>query len=78
MTKITAIPLNNAPTKQDALDVVESLKQAIESGQLVAFAAVGIEENDNTSIWCFSTRPVSRLRMLGAMHHMLHSYENEC
>lgn len=78
MTNITAIPLNNAPTKQDALDVVESLKQAIESGQLVAFAAVGIEENDNTSIWSSSTRPVSRLRMIGAMHHMLHSYENEC
>lgn len=61
--------------KSDALDVIDSLRAAIESGQIKAFACVGIEPDHNTRMWSSSTAMTSRLEMIGAMTHLLHCYE---
>lgn len=74
--KLLTLPAQT--NKKDALEVLESLKKAIEDGEIIAFGCVGISEDDNTSLWSSSVKPVSRLRMIGAMNHMLHSYEDGC
>lgn len=63
--------------KSEALAVIDSLRAAVESGEVKAFACVGIEPNHNTQMWASSTQPTSRLELIGAMHHLLHSYESE-
>ena len=59
----------------DALAVLDSLRAAVEAGEIVAFACVGIEPDDCTRMWSSATRPTTRLKIIGAMAHMLHSYE---
>lgn len=59
-----------------ALKVVESLRQDLLNGRIVAFAGVGIEEDDTTRMWCTATAPVSRLRCMGAIAHLLHMYQH--
>lgn len=58
----------------NALEVVDDLRRAVLSGRVVAFAAVGIEENDATIAWSSCTQDVSRLRVIGAIAHLGHSY----
>lgn len=65
-----------APDKQRALDVLDDLRKKIESGQVIAFAAVGIEPDDSTLFWTAATLGVSRLRLLGAMAHLQHCYHD--
>jgi hypothetical protein len=76
MSNIHAIPLSCATTTE-ALKTIDSLKEAIESGEIVGFAAVGIEPNDNTRMWTTTTMPISRLRMIGAMYHLLASFRED-
>ncbi len=75
MTTLRKLP--PADNKEDALKVIESLRQAGESGDIVAFAAVGIEPDDCTRMWSATTRNVTRLRMFGAMAHLLHSFMHD-
>ena len=72
--KIRLLP-KKPTTKKEALEVLQSLKEAIENDSIVAFAAVGIEPDDITRMWASTTVPVTRLRMIGAMYHMLHLFE---
>lgn len=73
-TKIRLLPRHRL-WKVLSLAVLASLKEAIETEQIVAFCAVGIEEGDETRMWSATTKPVTRLRMIGAMYHLLHSFE---
>lgn len=66
-----------AHDKSEALAVIDSLRVAVESGEIKAFACVGIEPSHNTQMWASSTQPTTRLELIGAMHHLLHSYESE-
>lgn len=59
-----------------ALGVLDDLREAVIAGRVVAFAAVGIEADDATRMWASSTADVSRLRVMGAMSHMLHMYSH--
>lgn len=63
--------------KSEALAVIDSLRAAVESGEIKAFACVGIEPDQSTKMWASCTRRTTRLEMIGAMFHMLHSYEVE-
>lgn len=63
--------------KTEALAVVDSLRAAVESGEIKAFACVGIEHGHNTQMWASSTKPTTQLELIGAMYHLLHSYEAE-
>lgn len=59
-----------------ALEVLENLRQAVIEGKVVAFAAVGIEPDDTTRMWCSATENVSRLRVIGAIAHLGHMYDH--
>lgn len=55
------------PTKEHALEAVESLRKKVESGEVVAFIAVGIFDDDTIEGFCGSSKPVTRLRLHGAV-----------
>lgn len=57
-----------------AIEVLDQLREQILSGQVIAFAAVAIEPDDTTTAWSSCTRPVTRLRMMGAITSLLHGY----
>lgn len=59
---------------RDALEVLDTLRAAVESGEVIAFACVGIEPDDCTRMWSSATKKVTRLRMMGAIHNLLHYY----
>lgn len=76
---MTASVLALAPKvidRADALEVLDSLKAAVEKGEIIAFAVVGLEEDDTTRMWSAAIRGVSRLRMLGGIYTLLHNYTN--
>lgn len=52
---------------EGALEVLESMKQAIISGEIVAFTAAGVSSDDDIVLWCGSTEGISKLRMIGAL-----------
>lgn len=60
-----------------ALEVLESLRLAIVSGQIKAFAAVGIEPDHCTRMWSAQVQPTTKLEMIGAMTTLLHNYQND-
>lgn len=69
--KVVALPLGD---KSAALEIVESLRQAVESGQIKAFACVGIEPDHSARMWSACTLPTTRLEMIGAITSLQHSY----
>lgn len=70
MTTIHAI--KPATDTASALEVLDRLREQVLSGQVVAFAGVAIEPDDVTTRWQFTTRPVTKLRMLGAISSLQH------
>lgn len=54
-------------SKQDLLEVIEDLRQKAESGEIIAFTAVGIKPDDNCLQWSASRGGVTKLRLLGAV-----------
>ena len=54
----------------EVLEVLDSLRKEIESGAVIAFAAVGIAPDDGTSVWVAAEARVSVLRIIGAVAHM--------
>lgn len=73
---IAPIKIDRDPSREDALEAAKSLVAALEKGEIVAFAAVGIEADDCTRMWSGSSRPVTRLRLMGAMYNLLNHYAN--
>lgn len=59
-----------------ALQVLDDLREKVISGEIVAFAAVGIAPDDGTLAWCSATQDVSRLRVIGAIAHLGHMYSH--
>ena len=59
------VSLQNS-TKEEALECLDSLREQLESGKIIAFAAVGIEPDDVTCYWQATTRKITRLRLIGA------------
>lgn len=57
---------NPLPSREEALASLDSLRKMIESGEMIAYAAVGIEPDDKTRFWCGASKPVTRLRLIGA------------
>jgi hypothetical protein len=61
------VKLNQLPSKDEALEVVESLRRDVESGKIVAFHAVGIAADDMLYRYQGMSRPVTYLRIVGAL-----------
>lgn len=70
--------LNHTPTKAECLEAVDALRKQIDDGTIVAFAAVGIQASDVVSSFMGSSRPVSRLRMIGACSRLHHYVNSQC
>lgn len=73
---MNVIALNRLPTLEDALGVIDQLRADTEEGKLVAFFAVGIADDDSTNVYVGTTRPISRLRVQGALTFALHSFQH--
>lgn len=62
--------------KEEALRIADALREAVEKGEVTAFIAVGITDEDATISWTAATKRVSRLRVTGALTHLTHCYIN--
>lgn len=71
MTGPKLVHLPGALDKAATLEVIDKLRQAVEDGEVAAFYGVTIAHDDSTSAWCGQTVPVSRLRGMGAVSHLL-------
>lgn len=54
----------------DALAVLDAMRAAIESGELIAFVAAGITAGDVALGYCGAVEGVTRLRMMGAIANL--------
>ena len=70
MTALSLIP-STAPDTAGALETLDNLRAAVASGQVIGFTAVGIEPDDSTRVWLSTTVPVTKLRVIGAVSHLL-------
>jgi hypothetical protein len=59
---------------RNMLDVLNTLRENILSGQVVAYAAVSIAPDDVTALYSGARENVSRLRMMGAISNLNISY----
>lgn len=60
--------------KSETLKIIDSLRAAVESGQIKSFAAVGIEPDGNTLLWTSCVQHTTRLEVIGAIAHLLTQY----
>lgn len=71
--KIVELPITS---KKEALECLDGLRKAIESGEVCMFVAVGVADNDETLLYQATTKNVTRLRLIGAAanlwHHIMH------
>jgi hypothetical protein len=78
MSGLKVLPFQGKqPDKGRALSILDDMRAKIESGELIAFAAVGIEPDDELKMWTASTVSVSRLRMIGAIARLHTCYTLE-
>jgi hypothetical protein len=68
------VEFNANPSLEDALAAVDGLRKDVESGKVIAFAVAGVGPDDATLWYCGSARPVSRLRLIGAMTNALYHF----
>lgn len=68
------VTLNQNPTMQDALNTVDILRREIAEGKVVAFFVAGLSDDDACIAYIGSSKPVSRLRVTGAMATALHCF----
>lgn len=70
MLKVVPMKLATAD-KAAALAIIDQLRAEIESGRYVGFIGVTIADNDETAAWCATLKPITRLRMQGAVSSLL-------
>ena len=59
---------------EEALQVVDDLREAIANGKIKAFVAIGINDDHELYGYCASTKKTTRLEMMGAMMGLQHDY----
>jgi len=64
------------PNVDNLLEVLEIMRQRVLDGTLVAFTAAGLADDDTCYAYAASSKRVTRLRMMGAIAHLQHSYHN--
>jgi len=64
---------------EQLLEIVDDLRADVEAGNIIAFAAVGIQPDNLTARWTGAARVVPPLLMIGAIAKLQHFYiaENE-
>jgi len=74
---MTLVRLNPTPNMNDAMEVLASLKSDLESGKVIAFFAAAVGAEDDTYAYVSSVKPVTQLRLIGAMSHALHMMHHD-
>lgn len=69
--------VNPADSTADMLEVVDTLRKAIEAGEIKAFSAVGIQPDHQLLLWTARSAPTTHLEMLGACSRLLQHWHNE-
>jgi hypothetical protein len=69
---MNVVRLNPTPTMQPSLEVIDALRRDVAEGRIVAFFVAGLDSEDTTIAYASSVRPVTRLRLQGAMGQALH------
>lgn len=59
------------------LEVIEDLRAKVESGEIKAFAAVGIASDHATYRWQSTCQHTTKLELLGAVTHLLTYVQQE-
>jgi hypothetical protein len=59
-----------------AIKVIDDLRARVESGEVKAFAAVGITPEHETMMWASCTKKTTRLEMMGAISNLQHCYNH--
>lgn len=59
-----------------ALEVLDSLREAVKSGDIKAFACVGISRDHETLAWLSSTTRTTRLEFYGGISWLLNGLMN--
>jgi len=76
MTKVVSL-VDKVVSKEEALAVINALKETVERGEVVAFVAVGVTDTDECLMFASSVKPVTMLRMLGAIDRLHFNYQSE-
>ena len=71
------VPFTNTPSLTEAAEVVSKFEHDLIDGKIVGFFIAAVGPNDETYAYTSATRPVSRLRLGGAMQHALHCFNHE-
>lgn len=78
MSKIVSLASGREYSVEQLLEIVDDLRESIASGEVIAFAAVGIVPgNAPPRQWTGAARVVSPLMMLGAITKLQRSYADE-
>lgn len=70
--KVVRFP--SQPTLEQALDVIDHLRKDVVEGRVTGFVIAGLDDADCCTAYASSTKPVTRLRMQGAIAQALHAY----
>lgn len=75
MSDVISLKTGNTYSVEKLLEVVDSLRESIRTGEITAFGAVGVApNNEDTFYWLASSRPTPRLLMQGAVYRLLDYY----
>lgn len=74
MSKVISFASGRRYSVEQLLKIVDDLRESIESGETIAFAAVGIGADNRPARWYGASRVVSPLTMTGAIASLQHNF----
>lgn len=69
-------PINSGANKEKALAVIDSLKAAVESGDVAGFACITISKADKLEVYVGNVTGIKNLRFAGAASYLLNEFLN--
>lgn len=65
-----------AESKAEALATIDKMRAQIESGECVGFIGATVTRGDSVYAWTATTEPISCLRMMGVLAHLVACYHS--
>lgn len=66
--------MDESPSFQSAADVVHQFELDLIDDKIVGFVIAAVGPDDSVLTYSGATTPVSRVRLIGAMHYALHAF----
>jgi hypothetical protein len=74
---VNVVPLKREP-QRETIECAESLLEAVKRGEVVAFAAVSIDQADTTKYWIGNDHGAKNaLQFQGALWRLLHTFSHD-